>query len=200
MAKFGARYSRWAPWAEGFEDVDSTKLPSYGDALSIGELNKAGDSLNFREGSLHGDDQIALYEKNFKDGSLDVESVFISLPDAAKILGCAHDENGLAHGDDDEPPYGGYGCITHHIKRGKKYFEAVFYPKVKASPTAETYETRGDNINFATDKLSFHIESPVCRKYKVIKDFDAEAEAVAYIEGLFKGTAAVPGLPGPGAE
>ena len=195
MAKYGARYSRWAPWADNYEDIDHTKLPSYGDAVDIGQLNKATESLNFREGSLPGDDQIALYEKNYKDGTLDVENVFTSVPDAAAILGASHDDaNGLAHGDDDDPPYGGYGCITHHIKKGKQYFQAIFYPKVKASPTAETYETRGDNINFATDKLSFHVESPACRKYKVVKDFDTEAEAKAYIDGLFKGTAAVPGL------
>lgn len=195
MAKFGARYSRWAPWTEGFGDTDDKKLPTYGEVVEIGQLNKANESLNFSEGSMHGDDQIALYEKNFKDGTLDVESVFIPVPSAAAMFGAASDaQNGLSLGSDDKAPYGGYGCITHHASKGKTYFQAEFYPKVKASPTAESYETRGDNINFAADKLSFHIESPVCRKYKIVKDFDTEAAAKAFIDGLFSGTVTAPGL------
>lgn len=196
MAKYGARYSRWAPWAADFDDTDATKIPKYGTVVNIGQLNKASENLNFNEGSLPGDDQIVLYEKAFKDGTVDVESVYLAIKDAAAILGASCDEeNGLAHGDDDKAPYGGYGAITHHVSKTKSYFQAVFYPKVKASVTGETYETRGDNINFTADKLSLHVESPACRKYKIVKDFDSEDAAKSYIDGLFAGTAKVPGLP-----
>lgn len=195
MAIYGARYSRWAPFADDFEDTDSTKLPSYGKAVEIGQLNKVSESLNFNEGSLPGDDQIVLYEKAFKDGTVEMESVFIPVSTAATMLGAQADEaNGLAHGDDDKPPYGGYGFLTHHISKAKKYFQAVFYPKVKAAPTAVTFDTRGDNINFATDKMSFHLESPACRKYRIIKDFDTEAAAKDFIDACFSGTATIPGL------
>lgn len=195
MAKYGARESFWAPWAEGVEDTDATKLPKYGDKKTFGQLNKVTDTPNFNEGSLPGDDQIALYEKGFKDGTVDAESVFLPMEDAAVMLGAAHDaKNGLAHGDDDTPPYIGYGFLTHHVGKTGKYFQVVFYPKLKASPTAETYETRGDNLNFATDKMSFHWESPACRKYKIVKDFSTLEEAQAFRDGLFDGTAAVPGL------
>ena len=196
MAKYGARYSRWAPWASDFEDTDSTALPRYGDVVNVGQLNKASENLNFNEGSLPGDDQIVLYEKLFKDGTVDVESVYLAVKDAAEMLGAScDDENGLAHGDDDKPPYGGYGNITHHVSKTKSYFQSIFYPKVKATISGETLETRGDSINFNADKLSFHLESPACRKYKIVKDFETEAAAQAYIDSLFAGTAAVPGLP-----
>lgn len=195
MAIYGARNSKWAPWAEGTQDTDTTKLPAYGTAKTFGELNKVTDSPNFNEGSLPGDDQIVLYKKHFKDGTVDAESVFLPIEDAAKMLGASVDTAmGMAHGDDDEPPYIGYGFITHHVGKTKHYYETVFYPKLKASPSAEDYDTRGDSINFKTDKLSFRWESPVCRKYKVKKDFATEAEAIAYLDALFAGTAAVPGL------
>lgn len=198
MAKYGARNSRWAPWAEGFEDTDPTKLPSYGEVVDVGQLNKVNESLNFNEGSLPGDDQIVLYEKEFKDGNVDMESVYIPVKTAADMLGASCDDaNGMSHGDDDKPPYGGYGFITHHISKTSKYFQVVFYPKVKASPTAATFDTRGDNINFVTDKMPFHLESPACRKYKVVKDFATEAEAKAFLAACFAGTAKVPGLPDP---
>lgn len=195
MAKYGARESFWAPWAEKAGDTDPKKLPAYGEKKSFGQLNKVTDNPNFSEGSLPGDDQVALYEKQFKDGTVDAESVFLPVADAAAMLGASCDtENGLSFGDDDEPPYIGYGFITHHVGKGKKYFQLVFYPKLKASPMAESYETRGDNLNFVADKISFRWESPACRKYKIIKDFATEAEAKAYLDALFAGTAAVPGL------
>lgn len=195
MAKYGARKSYWAPWAADAADTDAAKLPKYGEKKTFGELNKVTDSPNFNEGSLPGDDQIVLYEKKFKDGTVDAESVFLPLADAAVMLGASADaEMGLAHGDDDNPPYIGFGFLTHHLGKAGSYFQAVFYPKLKAAPTADTYETRGDNINFATDKLSFHWETPTCRKYQIKKDFATEAEAEAYIAALFAGTAAVPGL------
>lgn len=195
MAKYGARYSKWAPWAAAFEDKDATKMPTYGTAKSFGELNKVSDNPNFNEGSLPGDDQIVLYEKKFKDGTVDAESVFIPMADAAEMFGAAHDENmGMARGDDDIPPYIGYGFITHHVSKTNTYYQVVFYPKLKANPTAEDYETKGDNINFKTDKLQFIWMSPVCRKYKVLKDFATEEAAQTYLDGLFSGTSAVPGL------
>lgn len=198
MAKYGARYSRWAPWAEAFEDINPKTLPRYGEVVNIGQLNKVNESLNYNDGSLSGDDQIVLYEKHFKDGTMDVESVYLSVKDAASMLGAACDtENGLAHGDEDAAPYGGYGFITHHVGKEKSYYQAIFYPKVKATPTADTYETRGDKINFATDKMPFHIESPACHKYKVVKDFDTMDAAQKYIDDLFAGKATVPGLSAP---
>lgn len=203
MAKYGARYSQWAAWKDDETDSDPSKMPKYGTAKTMGELNKVGDNPNFNEGSLAGDDQIVLYEKKFKDGTVDVESVYMPLADAAEMLGASVDstENatGLAHGDDDVPPYIGYGFITHHVSKTKSYFEVIFYPKLKASPTSETYDTRGDNINFVTDKVSFHWESPACRKYQVKKDFETEEAARTYLDGLFTGTSAVPGMTATGA-
>ena len=198
MAKYGARNSYWAPWVDNAQDTDSTKLPAYGEAKSFGELNKVTDTINFNEGSLPGDDQIALYKKKFKDGTVEAESVFLPVEDAAAMMGASYDNSmGLAHGDDDEAPYIGYGFLTHHVGKGKDYWEVVFYSKLKASPTSGSYDTRGENITFATDKISFHMESPRCRKYKVIKDFATETEAAAYLAGLFAGTSAVPGLAAP---
>lgn len=200
MATYGARNSFWAPWAEDAQDTDLTKLPTYGAAKTFGQLNKVTDSPSYNEGSLPGDDQIVLYEKKFKDGTVNAESVFIPVEDAAVMLGASCDEAmGMAFGDDDTPPYIGYGFVTHHVGKQGKYYQAVFYPKLKANPSGKDYETRSDNVNFATDKMEFHWESPACRKHKIIKDFATEAEANAYIAALFAGTAKVPGLPAPAA-
>lgn len=194
MAKYGARESFWAPWQENVTDSDATALPPYGEKKTFGQLNKVTDSPNFNEGSLPGDDQIALYEKSFKDGTVDAESVFLPMEDAATMLGAAYAENGLAHGDDDKAPYIGFGFITHHVGKAGKHFQVVFYPKLKASAGAETYETRGDNLTFTADKVSFHWESPACHKFKIVRDFDSLEAAKAYRDALFDGTATVPGL------
>lgn len=202
MANFGARNSMWAPWAAESPDTNPAKLPKYGEAVSIGKLNKASDSINFVEGNLSGDDSIALYEKLFKDGTVEVHSVYLSLGQAAEMHGCAVNEKktGLAFGSDDQAPYGGYGCTTTHVAPGKKYHQAIFYPKVRATaPTGDNYETRGENITFNPDKINLHLEEPACKKYKIVEDFDTEEAAKAYLEALFAGTAAVAGLPETGS-
>lgn len=200
MATYGARNSFWAPWKADTLDNDPDKLPAYEAPKTFGQLNKVTDSPNYIDGSLPGDDQIVLYEKKFKDGTVSPESVFIPIEDAATMLGASYDdEMGMAQGDDDNPPYIGYGFITHHVGKTKRYYETVFYPKLKANPEGKDYETRAGNINFATDKMAFHWESPACRKHKIIKDFETEAAANAYIQALFAGTAKVPGLPAPAA-
>lgn len=197
MARYGARNAKWAPFAAEKPDADASRLPTYGEAKTFGELNKVTDTLNFNEGSAFGDDAVALYEKKFKDGTMDAESVYIPTVDAATMLGAKHDEaNGLSFSADDDAPYIGFGFVTQHLSKAKRYWQVVFYPKIKAAPSSETYETRGDSINFATDKLSFHIELPMCRLYKIIKDFDTEDAAIAYRDGLFAGTSAAPGLAG----
>lgn len=195
MARYGARNSFWAPWAADAQDADPTKLPTYGPAKACGQLNKVTDSPNFIEGNLAGDDQIVLSEKTFRDGTVTEENVFIPMADAAVILGASHDDaNGMAMGDDDKPPYIGKGFVTQHLGKTGSYWQAVFYPKLKAKLAGTDYSTRAKDINFATDKMEYAWESPACRKYKIIKDFSTEAEANAYIQDLFTGKAAVPGL------
>lgn len=195
MARYGAKNAKWAPFATETPDASATALPKYGEAKTFGQLNKVSDTLNHNEGSAYGDDALVLYEKQFKDGTVEAESVFLPMEDAGTMLGAKTDsKNGISFTADDQPPYIGYGFTTHHISKDKHYYQAVFYPKLKASPTSESYETRGDNITFATDKMSFHIELPLCRIYKIVKDFDTEADATAYIDALFKTGAAVPGL------
>lgn len=198
MAKYGARNSMFALWDTKTPDNDPRKLPKYQAPKTFGKLNKVSDTPNFNEGSLPGDDTIALYEKRFKDGTVDASSVYLPVADAASLLGAqCDDDNGMSRGDDDEAPYVGYGFMCHHVGSGKSYFQVIFYPKLKANPAAESYETRGDNINFTAETFSFHWESPACRKHKIIKDFDTEEAAKTYLEALFAGTAAVPGLPSP---
>lgn len=195
MARYGARNSKWAVFVTEKADEDPQKLPKYSEKKSFGELNKVTDTINTNEGSLAGDDCIVLYRKQFKDGTVEAESVFLPVADAAVMLGSPHDDAmGVSHTTDDNAPYIGYGFTTMHVSKTDEYFQVVFYPKLRANKGSDTYETRGDNITFATDKMSFHLESPLCRVYKIEKDFPTEAEATAYLDSLFAGAATIPGI------
>lgn len=44
MAKYGAKYLRWAPFAETEPDADAAAFPKYGDPISLGSLVKVTDS------------------------------------------------------------------------------------------------------------------------------------------------------------
>ncbi len=201
MATFGARYSRWAPFAPTQADENKNAIPKYGAVKTLGELNKLVDEITTIEGGLDGDDRKPIQAYAFSKGKVSVDSVFVALKTAAEVLGADVDEaNGLAFSGEDQAPYGGYGCITHHQSPNKVYWQALFYPMVKAMvPAGETYTSRGDTLTFATDKLVFGVAEPLCGKYKIVKDFDTEKEANDYIDSLFSGTGKVPGLTGAAA-
>ena len=84
MAKYGAKYIRWAPFAETTPETDG-ELPDYGTPVSIGELIKVTDAPTFNEAKLYGDNALQIYVNEYKECSVDVEVTDISNANAAAI-------------------------------------------------------------------------------------------------------------------
>ena len=58
MSQYGAFEGRWAPITAETEDA----LPTYGNAVSLGELSRVTDALNFASLTAEGDDRAAVDE------------------------------------------------------------------------------------------------------------------------------------------
>ena len=73
----------------------------------------------------------------------------------------------------------------------------VFYPKVKAMLQGGEYNTNGENITLSTGKLQFTAASCNNGKWRCYSElFDTEAEAAAWVDGMFTGTStAIDGSP-----
>lgn len=201
--RYGAKYAKWAPWSG--DDSDATKLPKYGEAEDMGGINESNDTLNFAEASAYADNAEKIYLKEFTNGTIAARMLHLPFKIGTKILGAAAGEaekpteDSRSYGGDDDPPYGGYGFYSCYMDANKKRtYGVVFYPKVQGSVESSNYKTKEDGITLEYDSISFRIMNPTCGKYKVEARFETEAEAIAYLDGLFAGTASVAGLPGTG--
>ena len=73
MAKYGAKYLRWAPFAETTPDADAASFPKYGDPISLGALVKVTDSPSFNEAKAFGDNALEEHVNEFKECGVAVE-------------------------------------------------------------------------------------------------------------------------------
>lgn len=190
MSQYGALYGRWAP----ITAETATDLPTYGESVSLGALTKVTDAPNFTEVTADGDDRVQDSLAEFTGGTVDIHFAAGTPNEAkAKIWGATIADDGeLAMSVDDEPPYGGYAFVRRMIKGTKKYFQGVFYPKLKATPQGEEANTKlKSGTTLTGDNIHMLWETPMYGKYKYISgEIATEAEAKAWVDSKVGGAAA----------
>lgn len=189
MAKFGARYLQWAPFAAVEADVDDAAFPKYGKPMNLGPLVAVTDTINVVEAENHGDDELQEYASEFQKLTVDVEITELPQEVAAVLYGAEIGADGgdLELGNGDDAPWGGLAFYTSKQTNvggvQKKFFEGVYYPKLKASVQGATYNTKGQSITFANGKVHFTGTTCAKGKYKVLsKNFETAAEAKAWVD------------------
>lgn len=185
--RYGAKYLKWGK----ITAETSTALPTYGEAISLGELNRLSDNPSFSEAKAYGDDVLARYVKEFREVPVDVEILDIENEKAATITGAKMEEGvGLKFGAGDNAPYGGLGFYTAEMnKNNVKSYQGVFYPKLKANMVGEEYSTKGETIALSNQKLQFMGMACDCGLWKIISpDFTTETEAKNWVDGILSGS------------
>lgn len=190
MSQYGAFYGRWSPITE----ETATALPVYGESVSLGALTKVTDAPNFTDITADGDDRVQDSLVEFIGGTVDINFA-AGTPNGAKakIWGATISEDGeIAMSVDDEPPYGGYAFAIRMIKGNKKYFQGVYYPKLKAAPQGKEYNTKSKSgTTLIGDNIHMLWEAPMYGKYKYISgEIATEAEAKAWVDAKVGGAAA----------
>ena len=180
--EYGAKMIQWAPFASSNPEPDGS-VPHYGTPVNLGALNKATETINWAEASAYGDNARKVYIKEFKDGQLAVETLYIPVATMAKLVGGTVEtgsEANLHLGSEDAPPYGGLAFyVSAMTDGGAKYYQAIWYPKAKA----------GDSIVLSNAKLTFAIQACKTGDWKILSpEFDTEAEAVSWINDKIKAT------------
>lgn len=189
--EYGAAYPKWAPFAK--EDPEPAgKLPNYGTAVEIGSLNKVTDSPVFNEAKGYGNNRLKVYVNKFKESPISVELTEILRTVLSEISGAEIEEGAhknMLFGDNDKPPYGGLGFYINAIlDDGRDVCMGVFYPKVKAMLQGTEFSTNGENITLSTGKLQFTASSCSTGHWRVYSEyFETEAEAQAWVDGMFTG-------------
>ncbi len=186
MAKYGAKYLRWAPFAETTPDQVESAFPKYGDPISLGALVSVTDTPTFNEAKMYGDNALKEHVNEFKECGVAVELTDLANSVASAVLGATiseEPENDLEFSAEDNAPYGGLAFYINKMVDGVKSYHGIYYPKLKASMQGTAYTTKGDSITLAGGSLNFTAAAPMNGKWKVESDdFPTEAEAKAWVD------------------
>lgn len=131
-------------------------LPTYGEPFRIAKAIQVDLNPNVVEGSLDGDDSQIEYETAITryDISLNIDD--LSAEVESELLGKKIDTlGGVLSGVNDETPY---FAVAFRIPRSKGvgggYEYRILYRVRFASGFAESFQTKGENINFQTPTLT----------------------------------------------
>lgn len=190
MAKYGAKYLQWAPFAAAAPDALDTAFPKYGTPMNLGALVRVTDTPTFNEGKSYGDNVLKEYVNEFKECGVAVELTELSNPVASAVLGAKINEeaeNDLEFSAEDNAPYGGLAFYINKMVDGVKSYHGIYYPKLKAAMQGTEYATKGDSITLTGGALNFTASAPACGKWKVESDdFPTEAEAKNWVDEKIK--------------
>lgn len=188
MSRYGAKYLQWAPFKDAGADEDPQSFPKYGTPQNLGPLVVVNDSITTAEPEDYGDDGLQDSVTEFQKLDIEVEVTELPLEAAVPMFGATKTVDGdIEFGAEDAAPWGGLGFFVSKRVKGKKCFQGIFYPKVMASRQGASYNTKGQSITFAHDKLK--LKGAACKKgkYQVTSALlDTEDEAKAWVDGKIK--------------
>lgn len=147
MATIGLRDLYRAPITVG-EDGKET----YGTPVRMAKAISAEMSVEVAEAILYADDGADEVVKEFVSGELTLNVNDLMPADLAAILGQTQDDDQVVYaGENDDPPY---MAIGFRAKKANGMYKYIWLYKVKFAIPSESYQTKGDSIEFATPEIT----------------------------------------------
>ena len=169
MAKIGLKYP-----------VYEARLPP--ECGVIAKAIQADIAISVNDVKLYADDAIAESDKSFQSGTLTLGIDDLSDAVQTAFLGHTVDDGEITAKGTDQNPYVGIGFYGVKVVGGVRKFRAIWLPKVQFAEPADTNATKGDTVAFATPALEGTIMLDDDGAWKYEQTFDAEAEAIAYLQ------------------
>lgn len=130
MAKYGASYLYFAPFAEADPDTNAAKLPKYGTKVHLGSLITVADTPNVQSAEISGDNAVEDRVDEVADYDVSTSVTELENAVAAAVFGSNLSSDGdLSYSFDDESPQGGLGLISKRKYKGKVFYKGIFYPQ-----------------------------------------------------------------------
>lgn len=194
MAAIGMKHLIGAPWAD---QQAGNGLPTYGTGLKIGRAISANISFRRNDTDLYADDVLAESDNTITGGDVDITVAEITDEVAVVIFGDVKTGSGETeeyHDSDMPTPYIGMGYIRQMRYKGKVSFRAMWLYKVQLSAAEEAAQTKGENTDFQTQRVTGEIlgvtDEEGKTRFRAWKTFDDEAKAVAWLNAKAKYTEA----------
>lgn len=194
MAKYGAKYLQWAPFAATQADEDESKYPLYAEPMNLGSLVKVTDAPSVQEATIYGDDDVDEAVTEVCEYTADAEITELSNEVASAVFGAelntGENDADLVHSTDDNPPWGGLAFYIRKKVNGATAFQGIYYPKLKASVQGDEYTTKGGTVTLTGGKIHFKGTNAKNGAWKVkSKNFPTQAEAKAWVDAKIKASA-----------
>lgn len=178
MAKYGAKRPTFAP----ITSEPEAALPEYSEIVTIGRLVQVSVNPAFASGKLYADNELAESADEFvrADGTMETDDITDAV--AQVIYGVKVVDGEAEYNTGDKAPRGGLAFFTTLMRRGVKYFKGYYYPCVQAVLGNDTAQTKTDSITFGTSNTSFTVFASKTGAWRRTKEFDTEAEAIAWCD------------------
>lgn len=142
----------------GLKDLYMAKITTTGGAETFSTPERLAKAIKVdletevAEGVLYADDAVDEIVKEFVKGTIKLNINDLDPEKYAMILGQTTDDDKVIYaGENDEPPYIALGFRSKKGSGGK--YRYVWLYRVKFKIPNESYETKGDGINFITPEL-----------------------------------------------
>lgn len=147
MATIGLRDLYRAPITVGKGGEET-----YGTPERMAKAISAEMSVEVAEAILYADDGADEVVKEFVSGELTLNVNDLMPADLAAILGQTQDDDQVVYaGENDDPPY---MAIGFRAKKANGMYKYIWLYKVKFAIPSESYQTKGDSIEFTTPEIT----------------------------------------------
>lgn len=170
-------------WAKVATDVTGA-MPTYEGGTEFSEFVKVTENLQKAESQFYSNDALSESADEFKYCEITFDNKGVPNTLKAALYGAKLDGNRITYGAGDNPPMGGFAFYRVLQDNGTKYYEGVFYPRVKASLTGMTYDTKGENVTFNGEqtKLIAYATKTTAQEWKTEEIFATADEALAWVK------------------
>lgn len=185
MAKIGLNNFRYAILTEaqdGTPSYDGAKKPAKAVSCSVQITNNSA--------MLYADDVLAESDTSFQSGTVTIGIDDEDLATMAAMLGHAITDGEIVRNANDTAPYIGLGRVVKKMVNGAYKYKVEFLYKVKMSEPSPEDNTQGESLEFATPELEGTIAALANGLWSCAKQFDTQAEAITFLEGLMASSVA----------
>lgn len=171
------------PCIARFSTESTSALPVYNTGSVLGYLAKADIAFEFASGEAYGSNALRESLSEFVRGTCSLEALDISAANKVVMYGATLSTNEVGYGAEDSQPYLGFAFYRTMSVNNVKYYEAYYFPKVKAVPGQNiAAETKGRNFVMTNTPAVLEVFKPLYGKYMYTEIFATEALAIAYVE------------------
>lgn len=168
MARIGLLKPRIAKYA------DASGVVTYTDGQILGKAIEHDLTLNNSDPViLYADDGAAESVGGFSSGTLTVGTDELPIEIAALIYGIEPETittpasgSAVSFDDDTTPPYLGYGVIVPKIRNNVRTWMAVLLTKIKFNVVGDSFQTKGETVEFQTPELTATVMRDDTSKHK----------------------------------